>query len=248
VIPLFKTHSSIGKSILTLDDPDSEILEGGLDSIFSLVADYPLERLVLVEDSLVGYLRAFNKCEEIGQKLSFGLRLSVRNSELPEDELSEHKIIVFAKNNKICQRLNKIYSKSAELGFLTYEQLKGLWVEEDLFLAIPFYDSFIFNNTMKFANCVPNYVFTKPVFFIENNDLPFDELIKNKVILFCEKGGFEIFETKTIYYKSRADVRAFQTYKILCSRSSFKKSSLTKPNLEHFGSREFCWESFLEKK
>ena len=51
--------------------------------------------------------------------------------------------------------------------------------EKDLDLVIPFYDSFIFNNHLHLANCVPDFSNIKPSFFIENNNL---KSIVNKYI------------------------------------------------------------------
>ena len=128
--------------------------------------------------------------------------------------------------------------------------LKKLWDEKSLKLAIPFYDSFIFNNIMSFSNCAPVISFTKPVFFLEDNSLPFDQLIRDSVLEFANKKGFETQEAKTIYYKSRSDFSAFQTYKCICNRGGWggRSISLQKPNLDHCGSKEFSFESWKEKQ
>ena len=42
MIPLFKSHFSIGKSILTLESPDKD-KEGGSDSIFSIAKENSLK-------------------------------------------------------------------------------------------------------------------------------------------------------------------------------------------------------------
>ena len=49
MLPLFKSHYSIGKSILTLNHPD-KFEEGGPDSIFKIAQDHDLEQVILVED------------------------------------------------------------------------------------------------------------------------------------------------------------------------------------------------------
>jgi len=54
-------------------------------------------------------------------------------------------------------------------------------------------------------------------------------------------------QTKSIYYKDKKDYAALQTYKILCNRSFGKAASLSSPNLNHFGSDEFSFESYLEQ-
>ena len=52
MLPLFKSHYSIGKSILTLDDP-KKVTENGADSIFKIVKDNSLKKIVLVDDHVL---------------------------------------------------------------------------------------------------------------------------------------------------------------------------------------------------
>ena len=61
MIPVFKSTYSIGKSILTLDDSDKE---GGPDSIFTICEENDIKLLVLVEDSMTGFVTAHNKCKK----------------------------------------------------------------------------------------------------------------------------------------------------------------------------------------
>lgn len=95
---------------------------------------------------------------------------------------------------------------------------------------------------MTFDNCIPDFRFARPTFFLENNNLPFDNLIRERVKEFAREHKCETEETKSIYYKTRKDVEAFQTYKCICGRQ-FQSKSLAKPNLDHFGSDEFCVEA-----
>ena len=48
--------------------------------------------------------------------------------------------------------------------------------------------------------------------------------------------------------EKKEDVEALQTYKIICGRKFGRSSSLSKPNLDHFGSDEFCFESYIKNK
>ena len=57
VLPLFKTHYSLGKSILNLSLSESQPDES--DSVFSLVKESKLQEIVLVEDCLTGFLEAY---------------------------------------------------------------------------------------------------------------------------------------------------------------------------------------------
>ncbi|MDA1237336.1 MAG: hypothetical protein O3A15_00125 [Proteobacteria bacterium] len=246
--PLFKSHYSVGKSILTLTPPGAT-KEGSSDSIFEIAQEEDLKTVILVEDAPIGFLEAKNNSESLGIQLIFGLRFeisSLSKSEKGDDSI--HKIIIFSKDDEGCTLLNKIYSKiNCEFnGIGNCKLLKDLWSEDHLKLAVPFYDSFLHRNSLTFGNCIPDFSFCSPTFFIEDNGLPFDNLLKSKVLKFCDENGFLNEEAKTIYYKSRKDVEAFQTYKCICNRSFGRKRSLSNPGLDHLGSREFCIESWKE--
>jgi DNA polymerase III alpha subunit len=244
MIPLFKSHYSIGKSILTLDHPSKQ-KEGGSDSIFSIAND--LDKIVLVEDSLIGFLQAQKTAESLGKQLVFGLRISALHETTEEQaESCTHKVIVFAKNDKGCRLLNQIYSNAfcENNGVLILSQLNSVWDEDSLQMAIPFYDSFIFMNSMFFCSCIPHFDFCKPYFFIEDNHLPFDQKIKEAVIKYCEAENHSYGLAKSIYYNNRSDFEAYQTYKCICSKK-FKQRTLAVPNFDHLASPEFSYESYL---
>lgn len=246
MVPLFKSNFSIGKSILTLEHPEDDLDDSCADSILQIAKDYDLKQVILVEDSMIGFLEAHKSCQKLNIQLIFGLRINCCNDASEENkDQSKHKIIIFAKNDSGCKLLNKIYSKAfCDFGgFVDCKILSSFWNNEHLKLAIPFYDSYIFNNNFNFSTCLPNFNFTQPVYFIEDNGLPFDVLLTPKV---KEINNNPIL-SKTILYKNKKDVFAFQTYKCLTNRSFGKEISLSNPNLNHFGSDEFCWESYLEK-
>jgi len=246
MIPLFKSHYSIGKSILTLNHPD-QIKEGSSDSVFSILRE-DQKQVVLVEDSLIGFLQSQKVAKDLGLQLIFGLRMSCSHEINPDTKNGcVHKIIIFAKNDGGCKLLNKIYSHAfcEGEGILDLNFLNSVWEEDYLSLAIPFYDSFIYMNSLHFCSCIPNFSFTKPTFFIEDNFLPFDEDIKNKVLNYCKKYNLPHSSAKTIYYNTREDFAAYQTYKCICSKK-FKQRTLNVPNFDHLSSPEFSYESYLE--
>ena len=245
VAPLFKSHYSIGKSILTLDFK-KEGLDEGSDSIFQIIKEDKIKDLVLVEDSMTGFMQAQKGCESFGLNLIFGLRISVCNKLSDEgDTNSCSKVIIFAKNPNGCRLLNKIFTEASLKGggAIDYELLLSMW-GDDLKLAIPFYDSFIFNNAFSFSNCVPNFGEIRPTFFLEENGLPLDNIILDKVISFCSD-SLPTEWVKSIYYNKRSDYDAYVTYKCVCNRKNFM-ASLDKPKFDHLGSREFCLESWRE--
>tara|TARA_A100001515_G_scaffold106680_1_gene87468 strand:- start:173 stop:937 length:765 start_codon:yes stop_codon:yes gene_type:complete len=250
MLPLFKSHFSIGRSILTLSHPD-KCVEDGPDSIFKLAVDNNFKQLVLVEDSFNGFLEAKKNCEQLDLHLVFGLRFTIAENideKLSKDNNNKHKIIIFAKNDNGIKTLYKIHNKAFArgLGHLDYDYLKSNW-NDDLKLIVPFYDSFIATNLTSFSNCIPDFSFCNPIFFVENNGLLLDEVILPSVQKYCNDNNYQTEKVKSIYYNKKSDVKAFQTYKCLCSRSFGRQKTLDEPNLEHFGSDEFCFESWQEK-
>jgi DNA polymerase III alpha subunit len=247
MIPLFTSHFSIGKSILTLQHSDKETSDGP-DSIFSIAKEIGLKNLFLVEESMTGFFEAFRISKELNIQLHFGYKFVCCNSDA--NVKSNHKLIAFAKNDAGCKALNQLYSfiNTSQKGAISNDDLITHW-SDDLMLAVPFYDSFIFNNQMIMGNCIPNITPLNPVFFIESNGLPFDELIKKAVNRYARDTmpDASIQLVQSIFYKHKSDCDAFQTFKILSNRKFGKQETLSCPNLDHFGSDEFCWESYMHK-
>lgn len=247
MLPIFKTNYSLGRSILTLDKP-SEVKEGGSDSVIAIAKENNLSSIFLVEDSMIGFLDAHQKCKEHDIQLVFGLRIPCCNNVSDEDKKSsEHKIVIFAKSDAGVKDLTRIFSMANQKsdGFVDCAFLQNM-MTKNLMLCIPFYDSFIYNNNFRGKQCLPNFIFFKEpiVYFVESNNLPFDNLLKKKIEAWVKNQGGKIQEAKSIYYKNRKDFAAWQTYKCICNRSFGKQQSLSSPNLEHCGSDSFCWEAF----
>ncbi len=244
ILPLFKTHYSLGKSILTLSPEDNQPDES--DSVFSILKENKMKELILVEDSMTGFLEAYQNCKDSDVKLIFGLRMSICIDALEKNEDSrktESKVVVFAKNKNGYKKLIKISSFASRKGFyyyprIDYKTLKSFWNDKELKLAIPFYDSYVFTNTLYNNMCVPELDFTDPTYFVEDNNLPFDDLLANKV----DNLSKNIQKVQSIYYKDEKDFKAYLTYKCIN-----KRSTLDKPELEQMTSNEFCVESWKKK-
>ena len=197
MLPLFKSHYSVGKSILTVAAPTKvqKPLKGALDCV--------------------------------------------------------SKIIVFAKNSKGCTLLNRIYSSAFTEGGgrIDFARLKSLYNPKDLKIAIPFYDSFLFHNLFSYKEpCILDDSFFDPLYLLEDNALPLDIPLSKAVKSYCGN-DYEIASSKTIYYENREDFEAYQTYKCVCGRGfSSKAKTLDMPNLDHCGSPEFCFESYLDNE
>lgn len=244
VLPLFKSHFSIGRSILTLEDEEKE--ENQPDSIIDIAKDNNLKEVNLVEDNMTSFLQAYTNTKKYNINLRYGLRISINddmNERSEESRQKTSKVVIFFKNEQGYKDLIKIFSTAAKDGFyyeprIDFKTLKSLWSDKNLILCIPFYDSFIFNNTLRGTVCVPDLEFTKPILFIENNSLPFDHIIKDKVLAYGKANKLEVLNTKSIYYKDGKDFKAYLTFRCINNRTT-----LNKPELSHMTSNRFSFES-----
>jgi len=110
VIPIFKSHYSLGRSILTLNPPGDVVPDSPV-SIFDILLENKINELFLVEDSFGGFLEAYRNSKDNKIKLNFGLRLNFLCDIDEKDEealKSRCKYIIFAKNTKGYKRLIKI--------------------------------------------------------------------------------------------------------------------------------------------
>ena len=247
VLPIFKSHYSIGRSILTLED-DKEVGDNP-DSIIVICKKFNIKNLYLVEDNMTSFLQAYNNTKNNNIKLRYGLRITVTESMQDKTDQSKSKnckFIIFFKNENGYKRMLKIFSLAAKDGFyyeprIDYKTLKENWNEKDLILCVPFYDSFIYNNVLRGYLCAPEINFCKPTFFIEDNDMPFDSIIKSKIQEYINTTKDAILNVKSIFYKNKSDFKAYLTFRCINIRTT-----LNKPELEHMTSNEFCFESWKE--
>ncbi len=252
MIPLFKTHYSIGKSILTFN-PESK--KGGADSVLQIAKENNLDKIFLTEDNMHGFLQCKRLCDENNIHLIFGLRLKVSESKAAKEK---HKVVIFGKNDDGIRALYKIYSYAfcENDGFIFLEDLQRMWDNENLSLCIPFYDSFIYYNNFTFDQFDPPIGnFGDVTFFIEDNNLPIDKFLSEKVKNYTDRHNtikahkshsFKSQLVKTVYYKSKSDFKAFQTFKIINNRKMGRVYNLERPDLSGCSSDEFCFESFLK--
>lgn len=238
MIPLFKSQFSVGRSILTLDN------------IINIAEINSLEEVVLVEDSFYGF-RKFNEAfRDRSIKLIFGIRLPVINDE--SDEVAS-KLIFFAKNNKGMKKIRDLYTKayvSTQKALVLGNHTKEDFL--DIKVAVPFYDSYIYNNLFHFGMSNLNLDNLDHVYFLEDNKHPFDFQLRRAIedlsdtLVDGDVSGIKTIPTKSIFYKNKDDFHAFQMYKAVCNRSGGRSPVFHKPNLDHFCSDEFCWESYKD--
>lgn len=248
ITPIFTSHYSLGRSTLTLEKPE-EIKDNKPISIFSIAKEFKLKDIYLVENTFSGFIEAFKNAKANDINLRFGLKLVIcadLNDKSEESFRTESKVIIWMKNSAAYTDLIRIYSKASCDGFyyiasLDWVTLKEMWTD-NLLLSIPSYSSFLHNNLLKNGNCIPDFGKIKPNIMVSNMGLPFDYLIQDIHKQYAQNNNLELMETHPVYFYSDKQFDSYLTFKCI-----HKRSVLSKPNIDHFCSREFNFISYLNK-
>jgi DNA polymerase III alpha subunit len=225
---ILRTDASISRSILTAWPPE-EIKDNSPVSVLSIAKMYNLPYLIFGVE--------FNVVEDA-------------NDLSPESLLTESKIQVYMKNSAGYKDLIKLYSKANSdrdrfyyNGRLSYSEISEI-NSDNLMVCVPFYDSFLANNLLKYkSRCIPNFGKIRPIFALENHDLPFDDLIRDTVLEYTKNNGYDTVNSHTALYYKRSDIDSYVVF-----RSINKRSSFAKPNLSHMSSCHFSVEDWLNNQ
>jgi len=235
MINLFYSANSFN-SILSLSD---KTVGGGSNSIVEIADEMAMDKVFLVEKNPSSFPLAF---QNLGKKLVYGIEFivceNIQDKSITSIE-TEHKIIIFAADGSAYNKgLMKLYSIAATNGDyngqprLDFDTINKNWID-GLVMVIPFYDSFLYNNLLLGYNCNIS-LSQKPIFCLEDHNLPYDKIIKKKVMEFAEQNNCETLHTHKVLYKRKVDIVSFQTYRCIQN-----KTSMEKPNLEGFASNNF---------
>lgn len=240
-IPFFKTHHSIGKSILTVSD------------VFRIAQENSLKSVVIIEDMMMGFPEAVRLSKKTGIKLIYGVRFDVCNSlkdTKEEQESSTCKMIAVMKNDAGYKDLIKLFSTvhTSDTNRTDYQTIKEIWKSDNIDFGLPFYDSFVAKNCLCLSNCIPDFGDKVPFVCVEDNSHPFDSLIQGRIKKYCASSKNRIVFCKSIYYENKKDYDAYTVYRLICGRSVYGNSSLDKPNLPYFCSDRFCFEDWKNNK
>ncbi len=252
VLPLFSSSASLKNGgIFTVEKAGEKAKAGkkrGPVSLCDLAKDEGLKKLYLVESNFSSFFAAHKNLKELGCQLVFGLKVVVCEDMAKKDEASlktESKVIIWMAGDggEDYKALIKLFTLAAQNGFyyvprLDWKTLCRLW-HKDLLLALPFYSSFLAQNTLTFSSIVPELP-AKPILLSEDNALPDDDLLGDAMVRYAAANGIMPQMAKSVYYKSRKDAKDFQIWRCILNRKSHDK-----PN-DDMCSREFCWESYKE--
>lgn len=226
MINLFKTHYSIGKSVLTLE-------EGKDRSVFSVAKKLGLSEIIILDDNLSGAAEAYFQAEK--EKIPVRIGCILRHSEDGEN-ISNFNLI--ALNTQGYRDLVAIssFQETKKEKHLTTEEIKK-YLTQNLWLSIPFYDSFLFKNLLEGTSCIFD-IGLKPTLLLEDNDLPFDAILREKVLQLAEKEDLDTLDVQTCLYPDEDWFDAWQTVKTMHKRS-YRGGTLSCPNLDNCGSTNF---------
>lgn len=251
MIPLFSSNYSIGRGILTLEEP-AEIKDNSPVSIFSICKTHNIQDIYLADSNFCGFLKFYEGCKKYNFNPRYGIKMYICadiNDKSEASFSSESKVIIFIKNSAGYSDLCKIYSKAYADGFyyiprIDWNILNKMWTD-NLLLVIPFYDGFLHVNLLKNGNCIPKFP-VEPTFCLENHKLPFDNLLNNSIIEYTKQNNYPMLKSHQIYYYKNEDANTFQVFRIITGRNDYGSASIEEPRLDHFSSKYFSFESFLE--
>ncbi len=245
-IGLFHSHYSFkSRSILTLEESGDELNENRPVSVFDICKFNNIKDLYLNDFSFSGFIDAYKFCDKNNINLKFGFKVICCgdiNDKSDKSFETEHRITIWLTKSAGYQNFVKIISRAQVEGFyyiprIDCNTLKELW-HDGLGLSVGMYDSFIHKNTLSFGRCIPDFPIN-PIFFIEQNNLPFDDILRRKTLEYAERENCEVIESKSIYYHKYED---FEQYMVF--RCVEEGSSLDKPELRGMSSDSFCFEDF----
>jgi DNA polymerase III alpha subunit len=251
IIPIFSTDASIGKSIIITDEA-GEIKENTPVSVFSIAKEYNLDPIVILDTSMVSFIPCYKNAEKLKKQLIFGVKFKIvgNSKDQSEDSLDTvHCVNIFMKNSDGYRDLIKLYSaiNADKTRFYYYGRgdfklLQEYWTD-NLLMTVPFYSSFISNNSLNYGSrCVPEFGGIKPTFILEEHNLPFDNQLREKTIRYADENKYDILEGHSIYYYQKKDLKAYQTFRAIHERTSYEM-----PELRFFSQPTFSFESWQER-
>ena len=258
IIPLFHSSSS-GKQggIFTFEEAGAAAKAGhvkGPVSLCDLAKAEGLKQLHLAASKFTDFMVAQKNLKKVGCDLVFGLKLVVCDDMAAKNDASlktESRVVIFIRDDAGGHGvggydvLKNIYTKAATDGFyyvprIDWKTLKYLWSDR-LILCLPFYSSFLAKNALTFAAMAPELPCVPVLLRERGQGMPFDDVLEGAVARYAKATGAVVEDVKSIYYKTRKDAKSYLVW-----RCSLNRSTYDKPNLDHFGSKEFCYESFKE--
>ncbi len=230
-------------STLTLEEA-GKTAAGGPVSVCDLAKTHGLKQVVIVDDTLGGFIEGYRNLTKAGVQMIFGVKITVCADETDKTDESlktESSVIIFVRNTAGYSDLIRIYNRAWTTnhhkgGRTSWRELKALWTD-NLTLALPFFSSFIARNLLSFSNVIPDFPVKPTVFLEQDSGLPFAPAIESAARAFAESNGLEVQPTKSIYYEDGPrDFDAYATFRALGTRGQYQR-----PGVDHMCSDRFSY-------
>lgn len=252
ITPIFKTHGSLGKSIISADKSES-ISPDGTVSILSIVKEHNLKEITVCDDGFLCFPKLYKQLKGLC-KLNFGINFyccSSVDGKGDESIRTESKVTVFMKNSdgyRDLLKLHNVIHTDQRYQYykvrMDWETLANNWTD-NLELVFPPYDNFIHNNSLKDGECVPQLKGIKPSFFYSDMGLPFDYLLKSRIKEYASNNSLDLYEVHPVYYYSDSDLKPYIVFRSIANIK--KRANFSCPELEFCTSNQFSFESYLRK-
>lgn len=245
---IFSSHYSMGRSILTVENGDIESFDPTQPvSILDICKKYQIDTFNLLEDNFSSFFKAYTLSKKNGLSLRYGINFTICEDTLNESDTNNSIISLWIKNTQGYFDLLKIYALANKENWtkkfdarLSWKLLRDNW-SDNLLLTIPFYSGFIKQNLIDGKTCYPSYLNEfDPIFFIHNQGLPFDQFLAEHIVNYCKQHTYRYINGHSCYYYANKHVKALQVFRCIQKRSTFEK-----PELTHFCSDKFSFESYI---
>jgi DNA polymerase III alpha subunit len=250
IIPIWKTHASVGKSILTYED-EEDISDSAPVSVIAIAKKHNLKQLIVIDNSFLAFPNLYKACKKHEIQLIFGLNFTICNDVAQKDEASlsnNCRVSVLMKNSngyKDLIKLNDAINGSSESFYYTP---RGDWnvikkyMTDNLLLMIPPHNNFIHINLLRNGKSIPDFGNLKPIMTFCNIELPYTQILNPAIKTYAQNNNFELQEVWPVYYYKKDDFKAYSTFRAIHEREKFNS-----PNIDFFTNPEFCIESYLER-
>lgn len=255
VIPAFISHYSLGCSALTVEK-ESEIKDNAPVSILAIAKTHKENPFLIIENDMASYWKLYKNCAAMDLQYIFGIKLTVcadLKDKSDESKKTESNVIFLFKNSDSYYKFVPIYTLAATEGMLAgkkrldWKTLKERW-SDDFELIFPFYSSFLAKNLLRYDHSsISDIGGIKASFFLEEHSMPFDNLISGAVKNYCESSGYPILESHKVAYYKDSDAMNLLTIKCMRNRKGGMTNTWEKPNLDHFSSSSFSYESYCKR-
>ena len=252
---IFSTTYTALQSIFTIEKPDRDkekaliIKDNKPVSILALAKKYEklLSKVVVIDESITGFWQLYKKAKEEGVSVVYGFKLTLCQDHLDKSEESlstESNFCILFKNSQAYTDAVPILTEAQTEGFyyrprLGYQYLDDHW-SKNFEGLVPFYSSAVARNSLKFGHtALPVYNNIRPIFLLQQQGLPFDELIKTNLENYCSSNKYPLLPAHWAYYYKEEDV-----YDWMVSMCLKKRSNMQKPELGATSSPYFSFETY----